>query len=421
MHVKLPYGEGYKDLELADDHILDLITPKPFPATEPAETLIHNALQHPLGSAPLKEIAKKGQTVIIVVDDYTRPCPTKLMLPPILNELSTIGINHSDITILIATGTHTPPDQTRINKILGEEIATTYSVISNTDPDAQHIEIGKSKNGNTFRINKAYLDADVKIIIGDIEYHYFAGYGGTRKSILPGVSHEDTIQENHKLMFDENSNTGILKGNILSEEMFEGLHAAGCDFCINAGLNSKHQIVGCWSGDPDLVMERGTQLVDTLYKQQVCVESDLTIITANGSPHDINLYQATKALYNATNITKENGTIILLAQCPDGIGNAIYEEWLNSYKTAAETEAALKKHFIMGAHKAYYHRNATEKHHVILISGLEASLVKDSLNMIPAADLDEALSLAYHQQGKDAKALIVPQGTTTHLVCSGTK
>lgn len=419
MHVKLPYGEGYKDLELADEHILEIITPKSYPATDSAETLIHHALQNPLDSPRLKDIAKKRQTVVIVVDDYTRPCPTQLMLPHVIKELQSAGIKNTDITILIATGTHTPPDKTRINKILGEEIATTYHIISNTDPDAEHIDIGKSKNGNVFRINKAYLDADLKIIIGDIEYHYFAGYGGTRKSILPGVSHEDTIQENHKLMFDDNSNTGILKGNILSEEMFEALHTAGCDFCINAVLNSEHQIVGCWSGDPDLVMGQGTQLVDTLYKQQVCVESDLTIITANGSPHDINLYQATKALYNATNITKENGTIILLAQCPDGIGNAIYEEWLNSYKTAAETEAALKKHFIMGAHKAYYHRNATEKHHVILISELDPSIVKDFLNMIPAQNLEEALRLAYQQQGEDVQALIVPQGTTTHLVCSG--
>ena len=420
MHVKLPYGEGHLDLELADDHILELITPKSYAATDSAENLIQHALNHPLGSPQLRDIAKQGQHTVIVVDDYTRPCPTHLMLPPILNELNSVGIQKSEITILIATGTHTPPDKTRINKILGEDIANTYHVISNTDPDAEHIDIGKSNNGNTFLVNKAYLDADVKIIIGDIEYHYFAGYGGTRKSILPGVSHEDTIQENHKLMFHKNSNTGILKGNILSEEMFEGLHAAGCDFCINAVLNSEHQIVGCWSGDPDLVMKQGTQLVDKLYKQHVCVESDLTIITANGSPHDINLYQATKALYTATNVTKKNGTIILLAQCPDGIGNAIYEEWLNNYKTASETEAALKAHFIMGAHKAYYHRNATEKHHVILISELEADLVKDFLNMIPAQDLNEALSLAYQQQGKDVKALIVPQGTTTHLVCSST-
>ncbi len=417
MHVKLPYGEGYKDLELSEEHILQIVTPKHYTATESEETLIQHALNHPLGSPQLKEIAQEGQRVVIVVDDYTRPCPTQLMLPHIIKELQSVGIKNSDITILIATGTHSPPDTARINKTLGKETAKSYHVISNTDPESEHIDIGQSKNGNTFLINKVYLDADLKIIVGDIEYHYFAGYGGTRKSILPGICHEDTIQENHKLMFHENSNTGILKGNILSEEMFEGLHAAGCDFCINAVLNSEHHLVGCWSGDPDLVMEQGTQLVDKLYKQHVCVESDLTIITANGSPHDINLYQATKALYTATNVTKQNGTIILLAQCPDGIGNAIYEEWLNTYKTAAETEAALKAHFIMGAHKAYYHRNATENHQVILISELEPTLVKDFLNMIPAKDLNEALSLAYQQQATNAKALIVPQGTTTHLVC----
>jgi len=421
MQIRLPYGKKILPLDVPDKNLLDIVLPKEIIPPGHPESMIRSALDNPFGTDHLSEISSKGDRVAIVVDDYTRPCPTKELLTPVLEELKKAGIYDSDVLIIVATGTHKSPSLENIKEIVGDKISRNYTVISNDCINGEFVSVGRSKRGNEIEILKDYVDADVKILVGDIEYHYFAGYGGTRKSILPGLASKNTIQNNHSMMFEKNSRTGILKGNSIHEEMNEAMHLAGCDFVLNVVLNSHHSIVGAWAGKPESVMDAGVKLVDSMYKRQINEKPDIIIVAANGHPHDIDLYQAMKALHTACQVTKEKGVIVLVAECKNGHGSQLYIDWLSKYKNSKEIQDALNDNFVIGAHKAYYHLRAAECHPVILVSSMNKSDVEGIFRFKHASDPDEALKKAFDLVGKDAKVLVVPQGTTTFLVNNSSK
>ena len=415
MNIELPYGKGTLSLDVPDKNLLEVVVPKEFIQPRQPELMIKEALQDPLGTDRLSEAVGAGDTIAIVIDDYTRPCPTKMLLQSVLEELRLAGVNDPDILIIVATGTHTPPSTDQIKEIVGDKVYRNYMVTSNDVIQGVYVTVGKSKRGNEIQILKDFIEKDFKIILGDIEYHYFAGYGGTRKSILPGISSKETIQRNHSLLFEKHSCMGVLKENSIHQEMNEAMHLAEADFALNVVQNSQHRIVGAWAGNPELVMDAGVKLVDSMYRCEIKERPDIVITAANGAPHDINLYQAMKAMYTACQVIKENGVIILVAECKEGHGSQLYIEWLGRYKTAQEIQDALNKNFIIGAHKAYYHRRTIESNPVICVSAMEKNLIAEYFQFKYAAHVNEALYQAFLIRGKDAKILVVPQGTTTLL------
>lgn len=415
MHIELPYGNGTVSLDVPEKNLLEVAVPKEFIQPQQPEQMVQEALQHPLGTDRLSAMIRPGETVAIVIDDYTRPCPTKIILPPVLEELKNAGVNDLDVLIIIATGTHTPPSADVIKDLVGDKIFRNYMIISNDAVNGQHVNVGRTKRGNDIEILKEFVEADFKILLGDIEYHYFAGFGGTRKSILPGISSKNTIQRNHSLLFEKHSRMGQLKENPINQEMNEAMHFAGCDFALNVVQNSHHCIVGAWAGKPDLVMDAGVKLVDTMYKKEISEAPDIVITAANGHPHDINLYQAMKAMHTACQVVKPQGVIILVAECPQGHGSQLYIDWLKKYKTSQEIQQALRDNFVIGAHKAFYHRIAVENHPVILISEMDGPDVTGLFGFIKEKTLDGALAKAFSIVGNHASVLVVPQGTTTFL------
>ena len=415
MHIELPYGKGILPLDVPDKNLLDVVLPKEFIQPRQPDIMIKEALHDPLGTDRLSEAVGPGDTVAIVIDDYTRPCPTKMLLPPVLGELKAAGVSDLDVCIIVATGTHTPPLPEVIKELVGDKISRNYMIISNDAVNGQHVNVGKTKRGNDIEVLKEYVDADFKVLLGDIEYHYFAGYGGTRKSILPGISSKNSIQRNHSLLFEKHSCMGVLKENPIHQEMNEAMHLAGCDFVLNVVQNSQHRIVGAWAGKPELVMDVGAKLVDTMYKREIRESPDIVITAANGHPHDINLYQAMKALYTACQIVKPHGIIILVAECPEGHGNQLYIDWLKKYQTSQEIQEALNKNFIIGAHKAYYHRIAVENHPVIFVSEMNTPDVELLFNFKKEKTPNEALTKAVMLSNQQSRVLVVPQGTTTFL------
>jgi lactate racemase len=419
MEIKLPYGKQKLSVNISDENLLKKVMPKEMPPYDKPEIIIRNALENPMGTDKLYEIAASGDKVAIVVDDYTRPCPNEKLLLPVLEDLKKAGVPFSDIKIIVACGTHTPPDYEKIKEIVGDKVARNYMVISSDVENGDYVSVGVSKQGNDIRVLREYVEADVKILLGDVEYHYFAGYGGTRKSVLPGISAKECIQKNHSQLFDSKSNTGVLHGNPVNEEMTEALHMAGCDFCLNVVMNSSHQIVGAWSGRANNVMNSAVKLVDEMYMVEIDEQPDITLIAANGHPHDINLYQALKAMHTAAQITKKNGVIILVAECPEGYGSDLYFDWLKKYKTSSEIEKRLKEDFVLGGHKAFYHRKTIEDFKVFFVTGMDKSCAEDTFELKCYSTVQEALDVAYNTLGPDSKVLVVPQGSTTHLVYSG--
>ena len=415
MNIELPYGKGTLPLDVPEKNLLEVAVPKEFIQPQQPEMMIKEALQHPLGTDPLSTMIRPGETVAIVIDDYTRPCPTKSILPPVLEELKQAGVNDLDVLIIIATGTHCPPTADVIKDIVGDKIFRNYMISSNDAVNGNHVAVGRTKRGNNIEVLKEYVDADFKILLGDIEYHYFAGFGGTRKSILPGISSKNSIQRNHSLLFEKHSRMGQLKENPIHQEMNEAMHFAGCDFALNVVQNSHHRIVGAWAGEPELVMDAGAKLVDTMYKKEISEAPDIVITAANGHPHDINLYQAMKAMHTACQIVKPDGVIVLVAECPEGHGSQLYIDWMKKYKTSGEIQKALEENFIIGAHKAFYHRVTIESHPVIFVSAMESPEVTDLFGFRKEKTPNDALSKALALSNPQARVLVVPQGTTTML------
>lgn len=208
---------------------------------------------------------------------------------------------------------------------------------------------------------------------------------------------------------------GVLKENPIHQEMNEAMHLAGCDFALSVVQNSQHKIVGAWAGKPELVMDAGVKLVDAMYKKEISSQPDIVITPANGHPHDINLYQSMNALHTACQIVKPKGIIVLIAECSEGHGSQLYIDWFRWYKTSLQIQKALDDNFIIGAHKAYYHRVAVENHPVIFVTKMETSEVEGRFSFKKEATPNSALSQAFSIAGDKSQVLVVPQGTTTFL------
>jgi len=416
--VELAYGDEKIHVEIPDKNFLMMAWPKEIPGTSDPIHEIERAMKNPIGTKRLKDIAKAGDKVAIVVDDATRPAPSNLMLPPILKELHSVGIRREDITIIFATGTHRPVSKDEAIKLLGENIALKYKWI-NHDCDAEDLVYkGTTRYGTPVYINRIYDEADVKIITGDITLHYYAGFGGGRKSILPGVSGRKTIQHNHAMLFDPNARAGLHKGNPISEDMVEAAKMAGVDFMLNVVLNSRKEIVRAYAGDFELAFAEGIKLVEKMYIVRIPQPADITLVSPGGHPFDINLYQAHKAIYFAEQATRKSGYILVLARCPDGIGNKIFAEWMEKYSKMDVREAlrrieeSLKKDFRLGGHKAYYLTRTVLRYRLYMKSEIDPELLSEVYRIIPMEDVQKTLNMII-EENPDASILVLPFGNET--------
>ncbi len=413
MKIGLPYGKKTLSIHVSKSNLLGVIYPNEIKPERTAEEYIRLALDKPMGTKRLCELAKKNDKVAIVVDDYTRPCPTWAMLPSVLKEIYRAGVKDKDITIIFATGSHREVKHEEATRLLGGDCANRLNYISNNFKENDFTYVGSTSKGTDVKVKNAFIDANIRILLGDVEIHYFAGYGGGRKSILPGISHYSTIQNNYQTnFFHPNSKPGVLDGNPMYENMTEGARLANPSFCLNIVQNSKKEIAGAFAGDFDMVLRKGASLVDKMYKIKIREKADIVLTAADGAPHDVNLYQAYKAIHLSLNAVKEDGIIILAAECPDGHGSQPYYEWMKKY-TKKEMEEKLGKEFTIGGHKAYYHLKALEKAKMFIVSDMNKDMLKNVFRMETFPTLDDALEQAFKEKGETAKVLVIPKGTTT--------
>ncbi|MFZ2456878.1 MAG: nickel-dependent lactate racemase [Candidatus Altiarchaeia archaeon] len=416
MNIHLPYGKKGTTVNVPEKNLAGILRPAEYTAKEDPESLIKNALRNPQGTKTLSEILKakkKKDVVAIAVDDHTRPCPTDRILPPLLEELYSAGVKDENILIIFATGSHRTTSKDEAEKLLGKEIASRIRYISNDSWGTDYVDIGTTGRGTKVMLKKAFYDADIKILTGDVEIHYFAGYGGGRKSILPGIVRYDTIQDNYKRnFFDPNARPAKLDGNPMYENMTEAARFAKVDYTINVVQDEKG-IVGAYAGDFDIVLKKGAALVEKIYMAKAKEKADIVISSANGSPHDIDLYQAYKALHLALAVVKDGGSVILLAECPEGPGNKNYEAWMKKYKTKEEMRKELDREFNIGGHKAYYNLLAIEKADIYLVTAMPRDEVEGLYRFKYAKSVDEALQQTLKKHGKEASVLVIPEGSTT--------
>jgi len=411
--MKLKYGKEEVQLPLSDKNILQVLNLKEQEVLSNPEEKLKNLLKNPIGSSSLKELIlqKRSQKILIIVNDITRPTPYKIILPPLLNELDEAGVKKEDIKFIIATGIHRDNSKEELSNIFGEDLIYTYKFINHNadNPDLNYL--GKLKSGNELWVNPIVSESDFIITTGVIVPHYFAGFSGGRKSILPGICGRKTIEANHAQMTHPDARAGNLRRNPVHEEMQEAAEKVGVDFNINVVINENHKIVEIVAGGLFESWQKGVEMGKKIYFYPIKKRAEVVIASAGGYPKDINVYQAQKSLDNAYQAVKPGGTIILLAECTEGYGEPIFEQWIKEAESPEDIIKRIKEKFVLGGHKAYGIARVVKEVEVILISSLPPEKVR-KLFFIPMRNISQAIDYVKNKYGKDFQVYILPSGNT---------
>ncbi len=408
--IPLAFGSGISELNIPEKNISSIILPSELEIKEEGSSLMRKALQNPIKSRQLSEIVNPNSKIAIIVSDITRPTPTAKILPLLLEELYLGGAKNKNITIVFALGLHRLQTEEECRQIVGDEIFEKIRCIQH---DRNRCKLlGETSFGTPVEIFEEVIDSDVIISTGTVEFHYYAGYGGGGKSILPGVSSEKSILSFHS------SYSKLFEGDPLSgrvdsparKNIEEAAKIAGLNFILNVVINNKKEIVAAVAGNFIEAHRKGTEYVDSMYKIPV-EPADAVVVSCGGFPKDINLYQATKSLENATAAVKRGGSIVLVAECAEGIGNKVYECWSRECRDPEDAIERFKNCFEFGGHKAAIVGRAAKEFKLYLVSKLPETESKNAF-FIPAKSIDEALEKVL-SENPDAKIHIMPDGGWT--------
>jgi len=411
--MKLKYGKEEIQLPIQDKNIIQILNSNKQKNLLHPENRLKNLLKNPINSPSLKDLVnqKKAKKILIVVNDITRPTPYEIILPPLLDELHQIGIKKENIIFIVATGIHRSNSQEEIKEIFGENIFSTYKFINHDCDDPHSKDLGNLKSGNKLWVDPIVSDIDFIITTGVIVPHYFAGFSGGRKSILPGICGRKTIEANHARMVSSDSRAGNLKGNLVHQEMQEAAEKVGVDFNINVVTNEHYEIIEIVAGELLASWQQGVEICKQIYICPIEKKADVVIASAGGYPKDINVYQAQKALDNAYQAVKSGGTIILLAECSEGYGEPTFEKWIEEANAPDDIIKRLKKKFVLGGHKAYSIAKLAKEVEVIFVSSLPSEKIR-KLFFIPMENISQALEYIKDKYGEDFQAYILPLGNT---------
>jgi nickel-dependent lactate racemase len=353
--------------------------------------------------------------VAIVTSDLTRPCPSDRLLPYLLEELAAAGVDDTGITVVIALGLHRAMTREELEQAVGPKVYRRVKVINHNPQDV--VRLGQTSRGTPVEIFRPVVDADIRICVGNLELHYFAGYSGGAKAIVPGCASRATIQANHAMMIQPQAAAGRLEGNPVRADLEEGAAMAGVDFVLNAVVDSQHRIVGAVAGDATVAHRRGCELVAEQGVSVIPQLADIVLASAGGFPKDLNLYQAQKALDNAAHAVRDGGIVILLAECREGLGNKTFESWMLKARSPEDILTRLQREFALGGHKAAAVASVLKRAAVYLVSTLPQELV-EACGLRPFAAVEQAIEAALDQIGPSARILVLPEGGSVLPVLS---
>lgn len=413
MHLK--YGTTEVHCHLPGAHLLQM---KPVTKAHPAANLVRTALENPIGTPTLAHIVKPGEQVVIVTSDITRYSASEVYLPILVDELNACGIADDSISIVIALGIHRfqTPDEHR--KILGDLYRRIAVYDHDCDNPEQLVDLGVTDGGIPVQINRRVAEADRVIVTGTIGFHYFAGFGGGRKGLVPGVASRQTCMASHFAVFNPPeiggkhpcAVTGVLDGNPVHHNLLQAARRVKPDFLLNTVLGPNKEIVAVFCGELEQAHLAGCDLVRSLYSVPVEAAADLAVISCGGEPKDINFIQAQKALDYGCRAVKEGGTIIFLAACRDGFGYPTFFDWFR-YQDLDEFEAALRSGYQINGQTAHAVLARSRRFRIVLISEFSADQTT-AMGMEKAADLQTALDRILPELGADFTAVVIPDGGT---------
>ncbi|MBQ8144773.1 MAG: nickel-dependent lactate racemase [Butyricicoccus sp.] len=410
MKLELNIGTTSQFVEVPDACVQQVLLPNAVTYDLTGEDEVRRALAAPIGSPRLGEIVKPGEKIAIITSDITRPMPTYVVMPALLDELYAAGVKKEDITLVFALGSHRMHTEAEKEKLAG---ARAYAEISCIDGDASDcVHMGTTAAGTPVDIVRVVAEADRRICLGNIEYHYFAGYSGGAKAIMPGVSTRAAIQSNHSMMIREEACAGNITTNPVRKDIEEAAAICGVDFILNVVLDEHKKIIRAVAGDVTAAHREGCAFLDQLYQKKIEKRADIVIVSQGGAPKDLNLYQTQKALDNAKHAVRDGGIVILMGSCKEGLGEHVFEEWLLAAKKPTDLIDRIKQEFRLGGHKAAAIAMVLEHAEIYLVSDMEPDFVR-SLFMTPFGTVEEAYQAATEKLGKDASVLVMPYGGST--------
>ena len=410
MKIDFGFGTGIQSVEVPDKNLLGILMANDVPKGLMNEEEVRRALENPIGAPRLKDIVKPGEKIAVVTSDITRPCPTYRIMPPLLDELYAEGCKPGDITLVFALGSHRRHTPEEMLKLAGQRAMDEIRCVDSDPDDCVHI--GVTDRGTPVDITRIVAEADRRVCLGNIEYHYFAGYSGGAKAIMPGCSTPAAIQANHSMMVRDECCAGNLDGNPLRQDIEQAAAMTGVDFIVNVVLDEHKQIVRAVAGDLVKAHREGCIFLDGMYMKPIGQRADIVIVSQGGAPKDLNLYQTQKALDNAKHAVKKGGTIILIGSCREGLGSKVFEEWLMAAPTARSMIERIGRQFQLGGHKAAAIAMVLENAEIYLVSDMDDAFV-ERIFMKPAHSAQEAFDRAMERLGPDATVICMPYGGST--------
>lgn len=416
MKVELAYGKHGLTVQLPDGMDCTVLEPAYIDGLPEPARAVRTSLQKPLAGPPLHERIQKGQSVGIIFSDITRPVPNQILLPALLAELKEIPADA--ITLYNSTGTHRPNTQAELESMLGADIARTYRIVQNDANDiASHRSIGSTRTGNDMFIHRGVLEEDALILTGFIEPHFFAGFSGGGKAVLPGMAHLDSVLRNHNAanMDHPKATWGITHGNPVWEEVKEALERVQPTFLLNVALNKDKQITAVFAGDALAAHEAGCAFVKQTAMVPVEEPFDIVITSNSGYPLDLNLYQSVKGMSAAAQVVRPGGSIIIAADCWDGIpDHGAFSSILKQADTPDDLLAMLRApgYLQQDMWQAQILALIRQKADVYVYSdNLTPEQIRASM-LLPSPSIEKTLE-ALLQENPAARICVLPEGPQT--------
>ncbi len=417
--IRLPFGRAHQEAEIDGSKLAGVFESgvnECRPGLSGAE-LVRDALETPIASPRLEELAAGVKDAVIIASDHTRPVPSKVIMPEVLRRLRA-GNPSIKITILIATGFHRATTRDELVNKFGEEIvASERIVIHDCQDESSLVSLGKLPSGADLIVNRLAVEAGLLLSEGFIEPHFFAGFSGGRKSVLPGVASAKTVMGNHcsKFIASEFARAGVLEGNPLHTDMLFAAKTAKLRFIVNVVINAKREVIGAFAGGLDEAHRAGCEFLKGLCG--VAVPETKIVITSNGGyPLDQNIYQAVKGMSAAEAVCAPGGTIIMCSECSDGHGGESFHELLAKAKTSKELLDRLEKvpqdETAPDQWEAQILARILSRFKVVMVASPSAKPIIESMHMEYAPSLGEALATVLEQAAPETRVAVIPDGVS---------
>jgi nickel-dependent lactate racemase len=409
--IELGFGRETRRLTVPEKNFAGLVQPQTPPPGPRGPELVVEALAAPVGTPRLSELAKPGEKIALIVSDLTRPFPAAEVLPPVLAELAAAGVRDEDLTVVFALGSHRAQSPQEREALVGPDIFRRLKCVDGDPADC--LRLGLTSRGTPVDVTRVVAEAKLRLGLGNIEHHYFAGFSGGAKAVMPGVSSRAAIEANHGLMVQPGAKAGRLAGNPVREDLEEAVGRFGLlDFIVNVVLDDHKKIVHCSAGHFIEAHRAGCAVVDRLNAAPLARQADVVVASQGGAPKDLNLYQTQKALDNAKEAVRPGGIIVLVGSCREGLGEKVFEDWMLSAPDPASLVERVRTGFQLGGHKAAAIALTLARNDVYLVSELDPRLV-ERIFLKPFATPQQALDAALARLGPQAQALVMPHAGAT--------